>query len=46
MLFAVYMKAGAMNAALKSRVRANRKHGSVGVVIAKKLKTLTQEYML
>lgn len=37
------MNANAMNATLKSRVRENRKHGSVGVVIMKKLK-LIEEY--
>lgn len=43
MLFTVYINANAMNATLKSRVRANRKHGSDGVVMAKKL-NLIREY--
>lgn len=43
MLFTVYINANAMNATLKSRVRENRKHGCVGVVIVKKL-NLFEEY--
>ncbi len=33
MLFAVRILADKVNAVLRSRVRENRKHGSVGVVI-------------
>ncbi len=34
MLFAIHTIANKVNAILKSRVRENRKHGSVGVVMA------------
>lgn len=43
MSITVYTIASKVNAQLKSRVRENRKHGSVGGIMAMKLNKLIEE---